>query len=143
MDFENRLHIDLNGNSFHWNWMIENHSIIITWNQYKLSCMTYILCVCGVCNGLVRFIVSRNFRENILTKSLYDNCTVYCEKRELHSQRKKFRQINYLVISLVKLLFPRNFCEKSVRENFCTFHTTTVWKLQKFTLTFLAKVSWK
>ena len=36
---------------------------------------------------------------------------------------KKFRQINYLVISLVKPLLSRNFCQKSVRENFCNFHT--------------------
>ena len=35
---------------------------------------------------------------------------------------KKFRQINYLVISS-KLLLSRNFCEKVVRENFCNFHT--------------------
>ena len=32
----------------------------------------------------------------------------------------KNRQINYLVISLVKPLLSRIFCEKSVRENFCT-----------------------
>ena len=36
---------------------------------------------------------------------------------------EKFRQINCLVISLVKPLLSRNFCEKSVRENFCNFHT--------------------
>ena len=29
----------------------------------------------------------------------------------------KNRQINYLVISLVKPLLSRNFCEKDVREN--------------------------
>ena len=37
-----------------------------------------------------------------------------------------FRQINYLVISLVKPLLSRNFCEKSVRENFCNFHTVVL-----------------
>ena len=36
---------------------------------------------------------------------------------------KKIRQINFLVISLVKLLLSRNFCQKSVRENFRNFHT--------------------
>ena len=36
---------------------------------------------------------------------------------------KKFRQINTLVNSLVKQLFSQDFCEKSVRENFCNFHT--------------------
>ena len=45
---------------------------------------------------------------------------------------KKFRQINYLVISLVKPLLSRDFCEKSVRENFCNFHTVQ----------FSAKIPW-
>ena len=50
---------------------------------------------------------------------------------------KKFRQINSLVICLVKLLLSRNFCPKSVRLKFHNFHTVqcTLWKLQKFTLT--------
>ena len=36
---------------------------------------------------------------------------------------KKFRQINYLVISVMKKILSRNFCQKRVRVNFCTFHT--------------------
>ena len=62
------------------------------------------------------------------------------------------RQINYLVISLVKTLFSRNFCQKSVRLKFHNFHTVhsvsklsiishyariygnTLWKNEKFTL---------
>ena len=36
---------------------------------------------------------------------------------------KKFRQINYLVISLLKTLFSRNFCQKRVTVNFRNFHT--------------------
>ena len=44
---------------------------------------------------------------------------------------KKIRQINYLVISLVKPLLSRNFCQKCVRENFRNFHILTqFW--QKF-----------
>ena len=43
---------------------------------------------------------------------------------------KKFRQINYLVISLVKPLLSRNFCEKSVRENLCNFHTVHRGKMK-------------
>ena len=38
---------------------------------------------------------------------------------------KIFRQINFLVISLVKPLFWRNFCQKSVRVKFRFFHS--VW----------------
>ena len=36
---------------------------------------------------------------------------------------KKFRQINSLVISLVKALLSRNFCQNCVRVNFRIFHT--------------------
>ena len=36
---------------------------------------------------------------------------------------KIFRQIPYLVLSLVKTLLWRNFCQKSVRVNFRNFHT--------------------
>ena len=43
---------------------------------------------------------------------------------------KKIRQINYLVNSLVKPLLSRNFCEKSVRENFCNFHTVQCGKTE-------------
>ena len=59
------------------------------------------------------------------------------EKREILSHRKKIREMNSLVISLVKTLLSRNFCKKSVRENFRNFHTVyhTLWKLQKFALT--------
>ena len=34
-----------------------------------------------------------------------------------------FRQINYLVISLVKMLLSRIFCQKSVRVNFRFYYT--------------------
>ena len=34
-----------------------------------------------------------------------------------------FRQITYLVISLVKVLLSRNFCQKLVRVNFRNFHS--------------------
>ena len=43
---------------------------------------------------------------------------------------KKFRQINYLVILLVKPLLSRKFCQKRVRANFRNFHTVLFW--QKF-----------
>ena len=37
--------------------------------------------------------------------------------------KKIFRQINSLVISLLKTLLSQIFCQKSVRENFRNFHT--------------------
>ena len=46
---------------------------------------------------------------------------------------KIFRQITYLVISLVNMLLSRNFCQKSVRVNFCFYHTVQ-WISRFFTL---------
>ena len=46
--------------------------------------------------------------------------------------QKFFRQINYLVILLVKSLFSRNFCEKRVRVNFRNFHTVHTVEFTKF-----------
>ena len=52
-------------------------------------------------------------------------CTVW--KNEKFSLTKKiFRQINSLVIYLVKLLLSRNFCQKCVRLNFRHFNTHNV-----------------
>ena len=39
-----------------------------------------------------------------------------------------FRQINSLVLSLVKALFSRNFCQKCMRESSRNFHTVSVEK---------------
>ena len=39
---------------------------------------------------------------------------------------KIFRQINSLMISLVKMLLSWNFCQRSVRENIRNFHTAVV-----------------
>ena len=50
------------------------------------------------------------------------HCTVW-KNEKFSLTEKKFRQIIYLVISIVKLMLSRNFCEKSVRDNFCNFHT--------------------
>ena len=57
------------------------------------------------------------------------------EKREILS-----RQNNYLVISLVKPLLSRNFCEKSVRE-FLQFPHCGVDITGILSHTFLAKLS--
>ena len=55
---------------------------------------------------------------------------------------KIFCQINYLVISFVKPLLSRNFCEK-MWERISTISTIStlcaVWKLLEFTLTFFGK----
>ena len=45
------------------------------------------------------------------------------EKRVLPSHQNIFCGINYEVSSLVEPLLSRNFCQKSVRENFRNFHT--------------------
>ena len=59
------------------------------------------------------------------------------EKREILSHQKEFRQINYLVTSLVKMFLSRNFFQQRLRVNFQNFHTvhSDVWKNDEFTLT--------
>ena len=49
-------------------------------------------------------------------------CTLW-KNQKFTLTEKIFRQINYLVISLVKTLLSRNFCQKRVRVNFHNFHT--------------------
>ena len=72
----------------------------------------------------------KKISSNHLFKNFYSKTNAFikvsqCGKREILSHWKKFRQINYLLISLalVKPLISRNFCKKSVRENWCNFHT--------------------
>ena len=64
--------------------------------------------------------------KNIVRSSLflymhYVTHTVW-KNEKFSLTEKKFRQISYLVISLVKPLLSRNVCQKSVRDNFCNFH---------------------
>ena len=47
----------------------------------------------------------------------------HISKNLLSLTEKIFRQITILVISLVKVLLSRNFCQKRVRENSRNFHT--------------------
>ena len=70
------------------------------------------------------------FREITCTHLSKPHSAVWINEK--FSLTKKFRQINNLVISLVKPLLSRNFCEKIVREN---FHTAHCGKMKKFTLT--------
>ena len=53
----------------------------------------------------------------------YGVCVTVWKNEKFTLTEKIFRQINYLVILLVKTLFSRNFCQKSVRVNFCKFHS--------------------
>ena len=54
------------------------------------------------------------------------------EKREFHSNQIIFREINSSVTSLVEQLISRNFCHKSVRENFRNFHTVLLKQDAKY-----------
>ena len=81
--------------------------------------------------------------------------TVYCvEKREIHSHispKKYFVKSTtylciYLVISLVKPLLSRIFCQKGVRINFRNFHTVQfvfwlVWNFRQVEDHLLSKYS--
>ena len=65
------------------------------------------------------------FRKNY-AKSMYSLNTLW-KLRKFTLTEKIFRQITYLVISLVKLLLSRNFCQKCVRVNSRNFHTVQEW----------------
>ena len=68
-------------------------------------------------------------------------CTVWINEK-FTLILKRFRQIIYLVISLVKPLFSRNFFQKSMRVNFRNFHTVlcfvnTIENSWKYSLLYL------
>ena len=56
------------------------------------------------------------------------------EKRQFSLTEEIFREINSLLTYLVNSLLSRNFCQKSVRENFRNFHTV-LWECQDFSAT--------
>ena len=68
-----------------------------------------------------------NWYKNLVNSTVCTLCSHSAEKRQILSHtEKKIRQINYLVISLVKPLLSRNFCQKCVRENFRNFHNVAL-----------------
>ena len=81
--------------------------------------------------GCERGMWSKNIEEYFYNERNFPRSQ--CGKmRNSLSQKKIFRQINYLVTYLVNPLLSRNFCQKCVRENSLNF-CTTVWKNEKFT----------
>ena len=86
------------------------------------------------CENFTVTLFSQTFREiNVLLKNFAVNwfdernfawhgSTVW-KFRKFSRTKKIFREINSLVTYLVKPLLSRNFCQKSVRENFHKFHT--------------------
>ena len=81
--------------------------IVISWNQFTIAAML---------TGKV------NFTE-ILTKDHESKIPTVWKNEKFTLTQNFFRQINYLVILLVKSLFSRNFCQKSKGIHFCYFHT--------------------
>ena len=80
-------------------------------------------------------------KEPIWRKKVRENFAVFHThsdvlwKNEKLSLEKKFRQINYLVISLVKPLLSRNFSEKSVRKQY----SVEIQEILSLTKIFLVK----
>ena len=69
-------------------------------------------------NKIWKTFVKLTLKTSFLVKTFIDG-----EKRELLSQRKFFfREISFLVTSLVKTLLSRNFCQKCMRVNFRTMY---------------------
>ena len=74
----------------------------------------------------VKMFSKKRFDGNLTTKSsceLSNFHTTMCKNEKFGLTKKIFRQINSLVICLVKPLLSRNFCRKSVRLKFHNFHT--------------------
>ena len=86
--------------------------------------------------SLVKPLLSRNFCEKSVRENSgnFHTVALRSEENEKFTLTKKiFRQINYLVISLVKMLLSRNFCQKSVRVNFLKYHTVKLQLHEFFT----------
>ena len=63
-------------------------------------------------------------------------CTLVWKNEKFSITKTFFRQSNSLVISLVKTLLSRNFCQKCVRLNKSQqFPHHSVWKLREISLT--------
>ena len=78
----------------------------------KLQHFTY------CCRHIMFF--SQKLRETIVFTT---HTTYYCGNyRNSLSPKIFFRQINYLVISLARMLLSRNFCQKWVKVNFRNIH---------------------
>ena len=75
--------------------------------------------------------VLQKFCETKIRQFLY--CTLW-KLRKFNPTEKIFRQNTYLVISLVKLLLSRNFCQKCAGVNSRNFHTVCC-ENEKFSLT--------
>ena len=88
---------------------------------------------------------SNLFSKNVaFTKFLSKKCDFHIVAQYTVWKNEKFtltakiiRQIISLVISLVKTLLSRNFCQKCVRVNFSVFHTLRVWKIEVFDKNFV------
>ena len=107
----------------------------------------------------------KHFKINVSVQNCFDETTsslTFCKDiclRKFSLTEKKFRQINFLVISLIKPLLSRNFWEKSVRENLWNFHfdfsffytshcgnfTATILsqKFRQSTFTLFSKLIWR
>ena len=66
---------------------------------------------------LMMKLISRKLRIEMILMRI----TVW-KNEKITVTHKKFRQINSLVLSLVKTLLSRNFCQISVTVNFHNFH---------------------
>ena len=95
-------------------------------------------CVKSIWALISQIMISRKIWELEEFLNLHNvTCQPTVWKNEKFSLTKIFfREINYLVILLVKTSFSRNFCQKSMRLNFRNFHSvcnaTAVWKFKNF-----------
>ena len=93
---------------------------IFNWNESEILLLLHNSATHSV--EYTKFLyISRFFERKFRETNFFSKHSV--EKLRIYSHWKFFRQTNYLVISLVKPVFSRNFCQKSVREKFRNFHS--------------------
>ena len=113
-------------------WKLREFTLTLFWQKFRES------------NVFIRGITKESVWRNIFSVSVVENWRIY-------SHRKKIRQINALIISLlVKSLLSQKFCqkrEKENRENFRNFHNATICRKNSvkvtFTLEIYSKLIWR
>ena len=109
--------------------IVIKYGVIFNWNwKFTLSTKIYRQINSLAILSSVKTVVFTKF----LVKMTTDHRVQW--KNEKFPHWNFFRQINYLVISLVKPLLSRNFCGKSVRENFYTVRILSQRSLEHWNL---------
>ena len=104
--------------SWKWGWRPECHRSVgwLSWNkENRISLRLLVLCCISYYYESLPRLPSSSLRSQLHT--------VWKSKKFTPPTEKYFREMSSFVPYLVKTLFSRNFCQKSVGVNFRYFHT--------------------